>query len=141
MSCAAARFECCGQVLCGAGKDDKYSTPEALLAAYGVRREACVWAHALSDEPWPGCGHARCSGQPDACATCAGAAASTREAERVAGDRVKAQALLAGGETSESLKAVLRRWLADKDFLAADADEAEQAEQELRDHKRRRRGC
>jgi hypothetical protein len=140
VSCDAARFECCGQVLCGAGKAEKYTTPEALRAAYGVRRDACFWAHTLCDEPWPGCGHARCSAQPDACATCAASAKDKLEEERVAADRVKAQALLDGADTSDSLKTVLRSWLADKDFLAADAGEAEQAEQRLRDHKRRRRG-
>jgi hypothetical protein len=138
--CACARLDCCGQVLCGAGKADAYATPEALLKAYGVTRDACFWAHTLSDEPWPGCGHPRCSGQPDACMTCAAAAKTRLEAQRVAADTVKAQALIDADDTSASLKAVLRHWVANTDFLAAVADAAEQAEQRLRDHKRERRG-
>ena len=51
--CGNERFECCGKVLCGAGRDKElYTTAEALRQAYGVSRAACVWKHALLP-PWP----------------------------------------------------------------------------------------
>jgi hypothetical protein len=138
VACADARFDCCGKVLCGGGAD-RGKARRGGGADASDSEEACFWGHALL-APWPDCGHARCSEQPERCATCAAAAGERLEAARVAADRVKAQAQLASADTSESLKAVLRAWLANKDCIAAAAAQVESAEQEQRDEKRRRHG-
>ena len=89
-ACGDKRFKCCGKVLCGAGRDEKaYPDAESLQSAFGVCRDACVWRHTVSDTPWPGCTHVRCSEQPveRGFVICAAASKAEREAERVVADR------------------------------------------------------
>lgn len=105
-------------MLCGAGRDAaEYPTAEALRKAYGVRRDACVWQHALLP-PWP-CDHVRCSMQAEdkGCPACAAAAAARQEDARVEADRERVLALLDGGGLSDSIGALLRAWASDPDVL------------------------
>ena len=137
--CGNERFECCGKVLCGAGRDKElYTTAEALRQAYGVSRAACVWKHALLP-PWPQCGHARCSLQPEgeSCPACDAATKAREEEARVNADRDRVQALLDGGGLSASLSETLRAWKRDPGFLPRQLEHARQADAELQ--KRRRR--
>jgi hypothetical protein len=129
-ACCDARFECCGKVLCGAGRD-----------ASDCPEDCCAHRHEECDAPWPGCGHTRCSEQPEArgCAKCAVATEAAREAGRVAADRKRMQAIADDEATSASLRAVLRRWCADPDFLARDAAELDRTEREANADRRKRR--
>jgi hypothetical protein len=137
-SCEDERFECCGKVLCGAGADfEKYPMAEKLRAAFDVHRDACVWKHEERGT-WDGCGHARCSEQPDGCRTCAVGVAASREAVAIEADTKKAAALLADAATSAAFGAVLRAFVADHHFLANHASELERLKQDARKEKRMR---
>jgi hypothetical protein len=103
-----------------------------------VERDACFWRHAVCETPWPGCGHTRCSEQPEegGCPQCAAKGEASREEERVAADRERAQAMADDAATSASLKAVLRRWCADPGFMERDTAQVAGAQSALKSQKR-----
>ncbi len=136
---AATRASSAAAECCAARAGEKaFPDKASLRAAWGVERDACFWRHAVCETPWPGCGHARCSEQPEegGCPQCAATAETSREEQRVAADRERAQAMADDAATSASLKAVLRRWCADPGFMERDA--AQVVQQALKSQKRHR---